>query len=103
MFGDQGYLNDWPGKYPAVHVLQNIGGAGPWNIQQHTCSEGAFGPAIDGTPVVFYHFSGVEYIGRNNLRLMNYRIPKEAQQLFYVPYLQNLDKCLDKLEAIFLH
>ena len=103
LFGDQGYLNDWPERFSDVHVLHDIGGAGPWNIQQHTCSEGDLGPAIDGVPVVFYHFSGVEYIGRNNLRLMNYRIPKEAQQFFYVPYLQNLDKCLDKLEAIFLH
>ena len=100
LFGDQGYLNDWPERFSCVHVLRDIGGAGPWNIQQHICEKG---PNIDGVPVVFYHFSGVKYLGRNNIQLMHYRIPKEVQQLFYLPYLRTLDICLDIVEKLFLH
>jgi len=56
--GDQKYLDAWPARYPATHVLQNPGaGIAPWNYAQYAFGRLADGtPSVNGAALIFYHF-----------------------------------------------
>ena len=55
-FMNQGYLNRWPEKYSAVHVIEHRGvNVGPWNIEGRSVD----GLRIDSEPLISYHFSGL--------------------------------------------
>ena len=56
--GDQKYLDDWPERFPGVHVLQHSGGGlAPWNISQYDVHEGPGGRVlVDDDPLVFFHY-----------------------------------------------
>ncbi len=58
-FGDQKYLDAWPGKYAgAVAVIANVGaGVAPWNFEQYQIRIDALGRlTVDAQPLIFYHF-----------------------------------------------
>ncbi len=67
--GDQGYLNEWPDLYPGLRILRNRGGGiAPWNLNAHAVGGSRRTPAVDGAPIVFFHFHafrtvGVHYLG----------------------------------------
>src|SRR5690242_12386308 len=55
-FGDQRYLDDWPDRFPGVHVTDHPGvGIAPWNVSQHALGGTAERPTIDGVDALFYH------------------------------------------------
>lgn len=56
--GDQKYLDQWPGKYCNLHILQHLGaGVAPWNYSQyHFGRDGEGQITVDDVPLVFYHF-----------------------------------------------
>jgi hypothetical protein len=61
--GDQTYLNEWPGLYKSLHVLEYPGaGLAPWNIKNYkvTIINGTL--KVDLKPIYFYHFSALEFI-----------------------------------------
>lgn len=71
-FGDQKYLDDWPGRFPGVHVLEEPGGdLAPWNIQQYILLPD--GKRITGRErtsgkefaVIFYHFHDLKFFPGN--------------------------------------
>jgi len=56
--GDQKYLDEWPQRYPYLHILQHVGaGVAPWNYAQYRFGHDASGRImVDGKPLIFYHF-----------------------------------------------
>jgi len=56
--GDQKYLDQWPGKFSRLHILQHKGaGIAPWNYSQYRFGLDRQGiVTVDDTPLVFYHF-----------------------------------------------
>ena len=62
-FADQKYLDDWPSRFKNVAVVEHKGaGVAPWNIQSTTINrhQGRF--LIDGEPLIFYHFHGIQML-----------------------------------------
>jgi hypothetical protein len=112
-WADQRYLEDWPERFPGVHVHEHAGvGLASWNSPRYALSRGTRGPLVDGRPVVFYHYSGLRmYSGLTGLRragllagtynLVRRPLPivwRQAwwaqspaeQELLWVPYLKAL-------------
>jgi hypothetical protein len=57
---NQGYLNLWPERYGQVHIVQHPGSnLAPWNVDGHVLARDSGRIAVDGQPLIFYHFSGV--------------------------------------------
>lgn len=84
-FGDQKYLEEWPGRFPAaVHVLaQTREALAPWNVDHFQEQAGPYVP-------VFFHFHGFRILGPRLVRLSStYRI-RRADHL-YDRYLALLD------------
>ena len=56
--GDQKYLDEWPGLYSSLHILQHPGaGIAPWNYSQYHFAVDVNGQiTVDGAPLIFYHF-----------------------------------------------
>lgn len=92
-FGDQKYLDDWLTRFDGrVHELQHLGGGvAPWNVQQYRL---AAGPTVDGVPVVFYHFHGLQWLNPHTFDLSQYRLPKTTIRYIYNPYLDALQNAL---------
>jgi hypothetical protein len=98
-FGDQKYLEAWPGKYENVHILQhNGGGLAPWNIARYRIiysnneialiyrkSEQEFAP-------VFYHYQFVKSIGKGFYDIGWYFLGSAVKSTFYEPYISDLEK-----------
>lgn len=63
-FGDQKYLDEWPERFPCVHITTNIGvGVAPWNHEQYRYSVNPQGVAcVEGSPIVFYHFHSFKIV-----------------------------------------
>ena len=64
-FADQGYLDGFSCVVGSVVVLRNPGAnLAPWNLATRTvrCSAGAV--EVDGRPLVFFHFHGLQHRGR---------------------------------------
>ena len=80
-FGDQKYLDDWPGQYGAdVHVLQNVSLLqAPWNAIRF----------LPGDAAVF-HFHRLRIISADTVYPGLYRIPQEHIESVYRPYLRDL-------------
>ena len=57
-FMNQGYLTRWPERYGGVHVVQHPGvNLAYWNVADRHITRWPL--RVDGQPVIFYHFSGV--------------------------------------------
>lgn len=56
--GDQKYLDEWPDRYPACHILMHPGaGIAPWNYAQYQFGRDASDNiTVNGSPLIFYHF-----------------------------------------------
>lgn len=56
--GDQKYLDEWPGRYPACHILMHAGaGIAPWNYARYRFGlDGGGNITVEGAPLIFYHF-----------------------------------------------
>ena len=98
-FGDQKYLDDWPERFPGVHVLQHPGGGlAPWNIQQyyirHINNKIFISDKKTGTthPLVFYHFHGLKFYSDEKVGCSGalYELDSEAKEILYFPYIRRL-------------
>lgn len=105
--GDQKYLDDWPSRFPGVHILRHLGaGLAPWNIQQYSvqCSnpllmrENSSGLTF---PPVFYHFHQMRIYPQDTADLGAYRLKSEDLENFYRPYLRVLKQWDDILQQKF--
>ncbi len=75
-WGDQRYLDDWPERFPGVHVLAHPGGGlAPWNVGGHTLTHTGGRLLVDGLPVVFIHLQSLKLL----------RVPRALARLRLLP------------------
>ena len=59
-FMNQGYLTQWPERYPGVHIIGHPGvNLAPWNVNSHVLKRGKGRLRIDDRELIFYHYSGL--------------------------------------------
>jgi hypothetical protein len=97
-FGDQKYLDEWPERYPNVHILKNHGGGlAPWNLLNYSIL-GSNGSIIlvdrksgKREELVFYHFQYVKPLGNGKYDIGWYMIPSKIRKLLYLDYLMRIE------------
>jgi hypothetical protein len=92
--GDQGYLNEWPARYPGLRVMENFGGGvAPWNVDSYAVAGSPSLPLVDGIPVVFYHFHQLKTVSAAPLSFAGvvpatgYDFPENVWRILYSGYL----------------
>jgi hypothetical protein len=106
-FGDQKYLDDWPARFPGVHVLQHLGGGvAPWNVQQYELErednrlrgrEKRTGREFD---VVFFHFHNVRFLTNGYIDLGDYHLRTSIKRLLFQPYVATLEQAALDIRGI---
>lgn len=62
-FGDQKYLDEWPGRYRSLHVITHPGAnLAPWNYPNVRLSHDGDRFMTDDWPLVFYHFHALKQL-----------------------------------------
>lgn len=80
--GDQKYLDEWPGRYSACHILMHPGaGIAPWNYAQYQFGHDAAGNiTVQGSPLVFYHFHQFQLLDNGRFdRLSSFYTSERAE------------------------
>jgi hypothetical protein len=120
--GDQKYLDDWPERFPAVRVLQHVGGGlAPWNVTRYRLGERDGPVYVDDLPLVFYHFHSLTLFGVSSLlvpwrghqprRLSRsgrqalvwataYDIGREEARLIWEPYVRRLCVAMQRIRSV---
>jgi hypothetical protein len=104
IFGDQRYVESWPEEYRDVHVVRSLGvNAALWNIQNYTVSIVNDKVHVEGSPLVFYHFSGLTIISRNEFNInWYYHIDDEMVfKYIYMPYVKTLVNVMNEMRVHF--
>ncbi|MEO8603283.1 MAG: hypothetical protein ABI629_11970 [bacterium] len=95
-FGDQKYLEEWPGRFDRVVVATHRGvGVGPWNLGDYRFSANAHGTVtVDGQSVIFFHFSLLKLAARGivstHTHLYVSHLPRLARRALYRPYVRTV-------------
>lgn len=105
--GDQGYLNEWPERYPGVRILQNIGGGvAPWNVNQYSVGRLGKLPAVNGAPIVFFHFHSLEMAITADFGLIavnpakGYLFPRQTRNILYRDYARRLRRAVSTVSKL---
>lgn len=62
VFGDQKYLDFIATEFKGVQINPNIGdNLAPWNLYKRDISKLSKGILVDGSPLNYFHFSGVQF------------------------------------------
>lgn len=93
-FMNQGYLTQWPKRYAGVTVIRHPGvNLAPWNLGRHRISFVSEAVRVDGSPLIFFHFSGLERQPDGSWTSCHqdtaWRLP-EATERLYKPYIAEL-------------
>lgn len=96
-FADQKYLDEWPEVYRGnVCEISNPGcGLAPWNVANYRIEEHDGRVAVDGMPLILYHFH--EYI--HGQRLTNWVLRAEDRNLIYAPYSQAIAEAQKAIDS----
>lgn len=96
--GDQKYLDEWPERYSACHILMHPGaGIAPWNYAQYGFSKNdAGGITVEGSPLIFYHFHQFQLLDNGKFdRLSSFYTSECAEPAaVYESYESELGQCL---------
>lgn len=91
--GDQKYLDEWPQLYRRLTIFEHPGaGLAPWNIERYDLTDNPPGSAVDGKPVIFYHYHALRVLvadlfGRSLIvPSAGYDFTKLQLRLIYRPY-----------------
>lgn len=102
--GDQKYLDQWPGKYSGLHILQHPGaGIAPWNYSQYSFGQDGQGTiTVGGTPLVFYHFHQFQLLSNGSFDRLSgsYRAMGPEPQPAYEAYEAALTGVLKEVRAL---
>ena len=86
-------MDSWPERSSAVCVVQHKGaGVGPWNVPGSRIGQRDGHPTVDDQPVVFFHFHQVARMDDGRYYVSNYPLGQAAIDLFYRPYLAELER-----------
>ena len=106
-FGDQRYLDDWPTRFPGVHVLEHLGGGvAPWNVQKYDIErednllrgrEKLTGHKFD---VVFFHFHNVQFLTNGHIDLGDYYLRPSIKRALFKPYVAALEQAASDIKAV---
>jgi hypothetical protein len=93
-FMNQGYLTQWPKRYSGVSVIRNPGvNLAPWNLGRHRIRFEDGAVSVDGSPLIFFHFSGLERQNDGSWtschRDTSWHLPEVMDRL-YKPYLAEI-------------
>jgi hypothetical protein len=71
-FGDQKYLDRWPGRYPALRIITHKGvNLANWNVRNyHIRFKNNQVMIDDADPLVFYHFSATKILPDGSVRVL---------------------------------
>lgn len=104
--GDQKYLEEWPALYDRLTVLQHKGaGLAPWNVAQYALSASADIVAVDGLPLIFYHYHAMRvihdcFLGHVILRpAFGYDFTRQELDLIYRPYAKRLREAFAEIRG----
>ncbi|MCS7039631.1 MAG: hypothetical protein NZP34_08510 [Caldilineales bacterium] len=91
-FGDQKYLDDWPQRFAGVVVLQHKGaGLAPWNLSQYRLTWCNGRLAVDGQPLIFFHFHNFRCVHERAVEPTGgYELPRVAIKHLFLPYAARL-------------
>lgn len=94
-FGDQGYLDAWPGCYPNLKVIDQPGfNEAPWNVEVDKITKKNDKVFVGDYPLVLFHFQGLRRISPRifNPNWHDYRLrpSRELIRWIYQPYLSTL-------------
>lgn len=102
--GDQKYLDEWPERYSACHILLHPGaGIAPWNYAQYEFEEDNQGRiTVDGTPLIFYHFHQFQILTHGNFDRLSsfYTSERREPASVYEVYEDELTNCLEDVRRI---
>lgn len=104
-FADQKYLDQWPGRFRNVVVLENKGAnVAPWNLANYGLrlrKDGAV--MVDEQPLIFFHFQGLKRVNRwlynTHWRLYGVNTSMVLRRRIYAPYLKALFHAGHELSA----
>ena len=120
----QRYLHDWPESRPGVRVLRNPGGGvAPWNTRGYRVEPRGESVYIDGSPIVFYHFSTLRFyrglaslrrygLGANVFQFTRgsrpmvwttyrvWEISTADRRLFWHPYVREIASACDEINVV---
>lgn len=105
-FGDQKYLDDWPTRFPGVHVLEHLGGGvAPWNVQQYVIEKnnrlmGREKRTSRRFEVVFFHFHNVRFLTDGYLDLGDYYLRPSIKRAFFQPYVAALEQAAEDIRGV---
>ena len=89
---DQKYLDDWPQRFEGVVVSQHKGvNLAPWNVQNYDVTLRNGQVMVDGVPVVFYHFSGLQQVAKWLYQSGLESATGAVRKWIYRPYVRTLN------------
>lgn len=103
LYGDQRYVELWPKLFPDVHVVNSKGAnVAQWNIEGFKINEISGKVYVDNDNLIFYHFSGLSIISRNEFNLSTFfKIGDNPARLIYMPYIKTLAKKIESIRRIY--
>ena len=101
---NQGYLTQWPRRYPDVVRLDHPGlNLAPWNFEGRAFKVEDGGILVDGMPLIFYHFHDMKRksgVWRNASSMIDSDRHPDLFKMIYDPHKQQL-KAIEKRLAGF--
>lgn len=102
--GDQKYLDEWPQRYPHLHILKHVGaGVAPWNYAQYRFGQDAQGRiTVDGEPLIFYHFHQFQLLDNGGFDRLSTFYTSECTEpaSIYSTYEATLKSVLSDVRAV---
>lgn len=105
-FGDQKYLDTWPGRYPTLKIIEQKGfNLAIWNVNNYTVRLKNGAVMIDDDPLVFYHFASTQLLPDGTVRVPVSRRTGRGQAVLrdnvIRPYEQMLERECRRLQERF--
>lgn len=101
-FMNQGYLNHWPVRYENARVLAHPGAnLAPWNVSGHRLEWLARQVAVDGQPLIFYHFSQTHRLASGGWFSLETDIDAFTVANIYAPYAREVENELRYLDRAY--
>jgi hypothetical protein len=102
--GDQKYLDEWPERYSACHILMHPGaGIAPWNYAQYEFGQDEAGRiTVEGAPLVFYHFHQFQLLENGQFDRLSTFYTSECPEpaAVYEAYESELKRCLADVRTV---